>query len=157
MRSINSINNLRGVIIGLKRTYYKKFWGMDLANDCSFSLSVKFDRTYPAGVHVGSKTYLAFGVVVLTHDMTRGLYLDTYIGNGCFIGGRSIILPGVRIGDNSVIGAGSVVTKDVPPNCIVAGNPAKIIREDIEVGSYGRFDYADENEKRCKLAAVGKI
>lgn len=50
------------------------------------------------------------------------------IGNGVWIGGSSIILGGVTIGDNAVIGAGSVVTHDVPANTIVAGNPAKHLR-----------------------------
>lgn len=50
------------------------------------------------------------------------------IGNNVWIGGRSTICPGVVIGDNAVIGAGSVVVKDVPANVVVAGNPAKIIR-----------------------------
>ena len=50
------------------------------------------------------------------------------IGNDVWIGTRSIILPGVNIGSHSIIGAGSVVTKDVPEWAIVAGNPAKIIR-----------------------------
>ena len=51
------------------------------------------------------------------------------IGNDVWIGARVIILPGVHVGDGSVIGAGSVVTKDVEPFSIVAGNPAKLIRE----------------------------
>ncbi len=50
------------------------------------------------------------------------------IGNDVWIGARVIILPGVNVGDGAVIGAGSVVTKDVPPCAIVAGNPAKLIR-----------------------------
>lgn len=50
------------------------------------------------------------------------------IGDDVFIGARSIILKGVTIGDRSVIGAGSVVVKDVPADCVVAGNPAKIIK-----------------------------
>ena len=50
-----------------------------------------------------------------------------------------MVLPGVNIGDGCVIGSGSVVTKSVPAGCIVAGNPAKIIRRGIEVGPYGRF------------------
>lgn len=50
------------------------------------------------------------------------------IGNNVWIGGRVTLLKGVTIGDNAVIGAGSVVTKDVPENAIVGGNPAKLIR-----------------------------
>ena len=50
------------------------------------------------------------------------------IGNGVWIGVRAIILPGVTVGDGAVIGAGSVVTKDVPPNGVVAGNPARLLR-----------------------------
>ena len=53
------------------------------------------------------------------------------IGDGCWIGARTIILPGVKIGKNSIIGAGAVVTKNVPENAIVGGNPAKIIRYSI--------------------------
>lgn len=51
------------------------------------------------------------------------------IGNDVFIGARVIVLKGVRIGDRAVIGAGSVVSSDVPSDCIVAGNPAKIIKK----------------------------
>lgn len=50
------------------------------------------------------------------------------IGNRVWIGGGSIICPGVSIGDNSTIGAGSVVTKDIPPNVFAAGNPCRVIR-----------------------------
>ena len=53
----------------------------------------------------------------------------TEIGKNCFIGCNSLILKGVSIGDNSVIGAGSVVTKSIPANVIAAGNPAKVVRE----------------------------
>ncbi len=54
------------------------------------------------------------------------------IGNDVWIGSRVIILPGVHVGDGSVIGAGSVVTKDVEPYSIVAGNPARLIRKRVE-------------------------
>jgi virginiamycin A acetyltransferase len=54
------------------------------------------------------------------------------IGNNVWIGDRAIILPGIKIGDGAVIGAGSVVTKDVSPFCIHAGNPAKFIKKRFE-------------------------
>ena len=52
-----------------------------------------------------------------------------HIGKRVWIGSGAIILPGVNIGDNSVIAAGSVVTKDVPENCLYGGNPAKFIKK----------------------------
>lgn len=51
------------------------------------------------------------------------------IEHSVWIGGCAILLPGVRIGEKSVVGAGAVVTKDVPPSVVVAGNPARIVRE----------------------------
>ena len=51
------------------------------------------------------------------------------IGDDVWIGTCSIVLPGVKIGKGSVVGAGSVVTKDVPDYCVVAGNPARIIKQ----------------------------
>ncbi|WP_150322079.1 acyltransferase, partial [Enterobacter hormaechei] len=55
-------------------------------------------------------------------------YPKTLIKKGASVGANATILPGITIGYNSIIGAGSVVTKDIPDNVIVAGNPAKIIR-----------------------------
>jgi acetyltransferase-like isoleucine patch superfamily enzyme len=117
---------------------------MDIDPTVKFSLSANFDRTYPRGVHVAANSYVAFGAVVLCHDRTRGLYLDTVIEENCFIGARSMILPGVRVGRESIVAAGAVVTKDVPARSVVAGNPAVIIRSNVEVGRYGRFRAADQ-------------
>lgn len=55
-------------------------------------------------------------------------YLSIILGNDVWIGANSIVLPGVKIGDGAVIGAGSIVTKDVPPYAIAVGNPAKVKR-----------------------------
>lgn len=51
------------------------------------------------------------------------------IGENCWLGAGVIVLPGVSIGDDTVIGAGAVVTKDVPPNVVALGNPCRILRE----------------------------
>lgn len=148
--SLNRLSGFRNALVSIKRSFFVRVMGMDIHPTAQLSLSAKPDKTFPQGVHVGEYSYLAFNVRLLTHDRTRGLYLHTRIGKNCFIGGESIILPGITIGDNCVIGAGSVVTKDVPDRCIVAGNPAKIIRENIKVGHYGRFVDADETERTLR-------
>jgi acetyltransferase-like isoleucine patch superfamily enzyme len=152
-RGLNRLSGLRNAIVDVRRFVLTRIWGMDIHPTAQLSLSAKFDKTFPMGVHVGEKSYVAFEARILCHDRTRGLYLHTRVGRNCFVGGRSLILPGVEIGDNCVIGAGSVVTKSVPPRCVVAGNPARILRENIEVGEYGRFLDADATEAR--LAAEG--
>lgn len=153
-RGLNKLRGLRNALVNIRRVWLTKVWGMDLHPTVQISLSAKLDRTFPIGVHVGENSFLAFESRILTHDRTRGLYLHTKIGRNCFIGGRSLILPGVEIGDNCVIGAGSVVTKSVPPRSIVAGNPARVIRSDIEVGPYGRFLTADATESALAEAGL---
>lgn len=81
--------------------------------------------------------YFAGGAKVLAHDMCRMLRTTTRIGQKCFIGSNAIIMPGVTIGDEVIVGSGAVVTKDVPSNCIVAGNPAKVIKQGIHTKNYG--------------------
>ncbi len=70
----------------------------------------------------------------IVEDWDKGMEIcKTYalpikIGNGVWIGGGAIILPGVTIGENSVIGAGSIVTHSIPDNCIAVGNPCRVIK-----------------------------
>lgn len=150
--NLNKLSGLRTVLVGTRRRIFTSVFGMDIHPTVQMSLTAKLDLTFPKGVHIGPYSYLAFDSRVLTHDRTRGLYLHTRIGANCFIGSHSIILPGVQIGDNCIIGAGAVVTRDVPPCSMVAGNPARVIRSDIEVGHYGRFLNADENERRLRAS-----
>mgnify|MGYP001943991523 FL=1 len=91
----------------------------------------------PAEVHIGSNVLFGPGVHIYTatHPLeaaARRAGLESakpvYIGNDVWAGGGAIILPGVRIGDGAVIGAGAVVTKDVPPGVLAAGNPCRVIR-----------------------------
>lgn len=74
----------------------------------------------------------------------RGLQynMQVHIGKNCWLGAGVIVLPGVTVGDNTVIGAGSVVTKDLPSNVVAVGNPCRVIRE---VGDHDRaFYYKDK-------------
>jgi acetyltransferase-like isoleucine patch superfamily enzyme len=91
-------------------------------------------------IEIGEDTILGAGSMILDNDFHipgHGFsWLTEYsknskpvkIGRGCFIGSRSLILKGVTLGDRVIIGAGAVVTKDVPAYSIAAGNPARIVR-----------------------------
>jgi acetyltransferase-like isoleucine patch superfamily enzyme len=141
-RGLALLFRLRSAVIALIRAYYVRVLGMDIAPTATFSLKVNFDRAHPRGIHIGPDSYVAFDAVIFSHDMTRNLRLDTRIGARCFIGARSIVLPGVTIGDGVIVGAGSVVTNDVPDNCVVAGNPARVLRTGVQTYRYGcLFDY----------------
>ena len=86
-----------------------------IGNNCDISDRVSI----VCGTHEISKT----GLKAAGKDVGR----DITIGNGVWIGYGAIILPGIKIGDKSIIGAGSLVNKDVPPGVTVAGNPARLI------------------------------
>ncbi len=73
------------------------------------------DLNNPRGVHVEAHSYVASGAVIRAHDMRRGPRTGSYIGERCSIAARSIIGTLFRVGDGSIVGAGNVVTRDVPP------------------------------------------
>lgn len=88
-------------------------------------------------IYIGDKVMFGPNVMIATagHPINpelreRGLQFnkDVYIGENTWIGGNVVILPGVHIGKNTVIGAGSVVTKDIPNNVIAVGNPCRVLR-----------------------------
>ena len=94
----------------------------------------------PYLISIGDNTTVSFDVAFVTHDaatkVIRNLpgrnketviYAPIKIGKNCFIGCRSVILPGVTIGDNVIIGAGSIVNRDIPSNTVAAGSPCKEI------------------------------
>lgn len=89
-------------------------------------------------IRIGENCLMSSEITILTHDGSVGMFREEYphadkvqpviIGNGVFIGHRCIIMPGVTIGDNALIGAGSVVSKDIPANTVWAGVPARYIK-----------------------------
>lgn len=89
-------------------------------------------------IYIGSNTMIGPNVTIATagHPILPELREKAYqynatvhIGKNCWLGAGVIVLPGVTIGDNSVIGAGSVVTKDIPENVVAVGNPCRVLRE----------------------------
>lgn len=145
MRTLNRILWFRNVLLRLRRRWLMHARGVNLHEGTSVSLSASFVGGQPGGITVGDGTLVAFKTLLIAQT-PDGRIAPITIGRNCFIGGTSVILPGVTIGDECVVGAGAVVFDDVPPRCIVAGNPARVIREEIEVGRFGRFPIAAENQ-----------
>lgn len=101
--------------------------------------SMKIDIKRKDYIKIGNRCKIAEDVTIVAHDYSWEVLRSVYgeilpsggkkveIGNNVFIGKRVTILRGVKIGDNVIVGAGSIVTKDIPSNTIVAGNPARVI------------------------------
>ena len=98
-------------------------------------------------IYVGDYTMIGPNVTIATagHPIDPALRsvqaqynMEVHIGKNVWIGGGCVLLPGVSIGDNTVIGAGSIVTKDIPANVVAYGNPCRVIRE---IGEHDRQYY----------------
>ena len=102
-------------------------------------VNVSFDRIRPDLIEIGENSYITEGTIIFTHYLVPDNFQkknkdwfqfgSVKIGERCFIGARTIICNSVTIGDGAVVAAGSVVTKDVPPNTLFGGVPARFIRE----------------------------
>jgi maltose O-acetyltransferase len=95
-----------------------------------------------ARIQIGDNVLLGPNVQLYaaTHPLDASLRRDGLeyaepitIGDDVWIGGAAIVLPGVTVGDRAIVGAGSVVTNDVPADAVVAGNPARVLRDRLEV------------------------
>lgn len=103
--------------------------------------NLNLDRVYPEGIFIGENTLVASRTTILCHEHIKRDEINpenpwvtnTYIGKNCFIGIGAMILPGVKIGDEVIIGAAAVVTKDIPSNSVAVGNPAKVIKTGIRM------------------------
>lgn len=128
--------------------YLKHIRHVDVGNHCLVSWRATIDRANPRGVHIGDYTRVNLEALIIAHDFSRGtnheMWGNTTIGHHCVIGGRAIILPGVTLGNHVFVAAGSVVTKSFPDNCLIGGNPAKIIRTGIQINDYTQIvDYGE--------------
>ena len=105
----NKIMNIRskvwGILVDLYPCYLRWRYGMDIGRNCRISWKAHLDKSInPKGIHIGDNTWVLSGAMILAHDHCRSLKTDTYIGKNCVIGVRSIVLPGLSIGNQVVIG-----------------------------------------------------
>ena len=132
------ISSLINLIRDKKRDNYLNILikrGLKLGKGVEIVDGFFFDPSHCFLISIGDNCTICPDVKLIAHDAsTKKILGYTKIGKicikeNCFIGDSALVLPGVTIGPNSIVGAGSVVTKDVPPRTIVAGNPARVITQ----------------------------
>lgn len=107
--------------------------GLKLGADVQFAADVFLDPSHCFLISIGNNVTFAPNVRVIAHDASTKQFLDcTRIGlvrilDDCFLGDSAVVLPGVTIGPRSIVGAGSIVTKNVPANSVAVGCPARTI------------------------------
>jgi acetyltransferase-like isoleucine patch superfamily enzyme len=131
-----------------------KQMGVNVGEGCEIYHNVTFGSE-PYLITIGDNVRITRGVTFVTHDggmwtlrkmnlLEEGdMFGRISVGNNVHIGLDTIIMPGVTIGDNCIIGCGAVVTKDIPNNSIAAGVPARVIKS-IE-------EYYEKNKKNCEF------
>lgn len=124
----------------LRAALLRRCQGVSIGPGTRVSWSTRIDRGDRGGLRIGAWSELSHAVALLVCDPAAGCDADIVIGDCTFIGARTIVYPGIRIGDHCIIAPGSVVMNDIPSHSIAAGNPARIIRANISTGTYGVLD-----------------
>lgn len=113
-------------------------YGRNVYLEGSFYANYNLTVVDDGKVYIGDRTMIGPSVTICTtghpayplyREMVAHCSLEIRIGRNVWIGSNAVILPGVTIGDNAIIGAGSVVTRDIPENVIAFGNPCRVQRE----------------------------
>jgi acetyltransferase-like isoleucine patch superfamily enzyme len=112
------------------RTQLARSMGIKIGKNIYIGKYCILDDTFSDLITIEDNVVISFGATITAHDASCNKIAPVVLKKGAFIGARSVILPGVTIAENAIVGAGSVVTKDVPAGKVVGGCPAKVINED---------------------------
>lgn len=123
----------------LRRALYRAM-GVSIGRHAYVGMDTWLDDQFPELITLEDDVVISFRVTVVVHDDARrmdrieagqleGTVAPVVFKKGCYLGAGSIILPGVTVGEHAVVAAGAVVTRDVPPRVVVAGVPARVIKE----------------------------
>lgn len=144
---------------------YARFKGVKVGTNSR--ILTKLFGSEPWLVSIGNNCVVTRGVFFLTHDASTSLIIDEkgrryfyrriVIGNNVMIGVNSIIMPGVRIEDDVIVAAGSVVTKSVPSGSVIAGNPAKIIKKFEDYRDYVLDKYYSHSDLDLSLSYKERV
>jgi acetyltransferase-like isoleucine patch superfamily enzyme len=136
---------------------YRKHYGITLGKNVRFTGTPHWG-TEPYLITIGDNVTITQDVVFHNHDGGVGLFRKEFpginvfgritIGNNVFIGSHTTILPGVSIGDHVVIGAGSVVSRDIPSNSVAVGVPAKVLKsiDEYKASTLTKAVYVQETD-----------
>lgn len=132
-------------LINKRESEVDLYQGLKIGEGTHWSIA-NLDGLVPQLISVGKHCRITPGVMILTHDASffnhTGRYrvAPVHIGDRVYIGYGAIIMPGVTIGEDAIVGAGAVVTRDVPSNTVVAGVPARVLCSTTEMIERERHD-----------------
>jgi len=130
----------RGCIApGLRLALYRAM-GVSIGQHVFVGLDTWLDDQFPELITLEDDVTLSFRVTVVVHDDAKrldrtqagagdGTVAPVVLKRGCYLGAGCLVLPGVTIGERAVVAAGAVVTRDVPPDTVVAGVPARVVKD----------------------------